>query len=286
MTLPRRNASLATIVVLLVIAGLLLWIAPTADARLRQGLGIELVSPAVLPQAMSISLTSPANVFEPAAGIIETGGWVTFRNPTSSTIWVRTTVPSPTSFSDRIASHGHLRIQLDDPGLYHYYDALTAQPIRVVANNEVLHRLPGTNRVRQGWIAVLPRAPASTRSLLDVPKGQDLFSPKALVTVVGATVVLTNHDADAHNFVIDPASPAGAAFVIDGTDKEPPHGWQRALVIEQSGLYHVYCTMHTRVVGTAQGWKMVVPRMKASGYHDQNPMEAWIIALPLMTGTG
>ena len=130
---------------------------------------------------------------------------------------------------------------------------------------------------------MLPRSPASTHSLLTVPAGQDLISPKALVTVVGDTVVLTNHDADAHNFVIDPASPAGAAFVIDGTTNEPPRGWRRSLVIHQAGLYHVYCTMHTQVMGTSDGWHMVMPRLKASGYKDHNAMEAWIIALPLMT---
>ena len=278
-----RTARLPGALLLLAVVGLLLWIAPTADAKLRQGLGVDMVSRATLPDAMSVSLTSPAIIFEPEAGIVAAGGWVTFHNLSDAAILIRTTVPSPAKFAGRVASHGQLRVRLSRPGLYHYYDALTAQPLHVVANNEVLRRLPGSAHVLQGWIAVLPRVPASTRSLLNIPAGQDLFAPMALVTVVGGTVVLSNHDADAHNFVIDPASPSGAAFVIDGTDNEPPHGWQRSLVIEKAGLYHVYCTMHTRVVGMAGGWNMVMPRPKASGYKDHNAMEAWIIALPLMT---
>jgi plastocyanin len=277
-----RGVRLPGMVILPALVGFLLWMTPSADAKLRRGLGVDMVSPATHPEALTVSLASPATLFEPEAGIVAVNGWVTFRNSTDSAIVIRTTVPSPNTFAGRVAAHGQLRVQLTRPGLYHYYDALTARPLHVVANNEVLRRLPGVSSVLQGWVAVLPRSPASTRSLLYVPAGQDLFSPKALVTVVGGTVVLTNHDADAHNFVIDPASPAGAAFVIDGTDNEPPHGWRRSLVIQKAGLYHVYCTMHTQVMGTADGWHMVMPRFKASGYKDHNAMEAWIVALPLM----
>jgi plastocyanin len=104
--------------------------------------------------------------------------------------------------------------------------------------------------------------------------------PKAMVAVVGSTITVANHDADAHNLVMDPASPSGAAFVINGTNAEPPHGWQHVLVLRQPGLYHMYCTIHTHVVGTLAGWRMVAPRPNASGYADHDPMELWVIALP------
>src|SRR5581483_8010910 len=98
--------------------------------------------------------------------------------------------------------------------------------------------------------------------------------------IVGSTITISNHDVDSHNFVVDPASPAGAAFVINGSDTEPSNGWRRSLVVPQSGIYHVYCTRHTVVVGKQGGWNVVAPRASASGYIDQDPMEAWIIVLP------
>jgi plastocyanin len=286
MTSSLRGARLPAILATLLAICALLWIAPDADAKLRHGLGIDNVSQATLPGGLSISLSAPGTIFEPEEGVVAAGGWVTFRNSLNVVLLIRSTVPSPTTFSGRVSSHGQLRIQLSHPGLYHYYDARTAEPLHIVANNEVLRPLRGSNLVGQGWIAVLPRVPSSPTAHVDVPAGQDLFSPKALVTVVGSTIILANHDADAHNFVIDPASPAGAAFIIGGTDQEPPHGWQRSLVIEQAGLYHVYCTMHTRVIGMVHGWHIVVPRFKASGYKDHNSMDAWIIALPILAVSG
>ena len=85
--------------------------------------------------------------------------------------------------------------------------------------------------------------------------------------------------------MIDSKSPGGAAFIVDGTDDEPPAGWQRILTVTKPGLYHVYCTMHTRVVRVMDGWHTVVPRASASGYRDGNPMEAWIVVLPATTSS-
>jgi plastocyanin len=167
-------------------------------------------------------------------------------------------------------------------GLYHYYNALTTRPLTVVANNEVLANRVKSRLPSEGWIVVLPTAPG-LEAHLNVPIGEGVFAPKALVTVVGATVVVANHDSIDHNFVIDPASPSGAAFVVGGTDPSTPSGWQRALVIQEPGLYHVYCTLHTRVIGVVDGWHIVVPNEFASGFPNGNAMEAWIIALPATT---
>jgi plastocyanin len=262
------------------------WMATDADAGLRRALGIRTVTRAALPQGISVSLSAPGTMFEPSAGLVAAGGSVTFHNALTIPLLIRSTVPSPSAFVGRVAPHGVLSVRLTRPGLYHYYDALTATPLHVIANSEVLRALPGKGVVRQGWIAVLPRVPTSLHAALNVPANQDMFTPKAVVTLVGGTIVVSNHDADAHNFVVDPASPGGAAFIIDGTDEEPPNGWKRSLVVERAGLYHIYCTMHTRVIGVVDGWHIVAPRPKASGYKDHNAMDAWVIALPVTTVTG
>ena len=67
-----------------------------------------MVSPATLPAALAVSLASPAAMFEPEAGIVGVGGWVTFRNSTDSAIVIRTTVPSPSTFAGRVAAHAQL----------------------------------------------------------------------------------------------------------------------------------------------------------------------------------
>jgi plastocyanin len=235
-----------------------------------------------LAQSTSIALTARGGVFSPRTAVLAAGGWATFVNERSSPLIIRFAARSPSPGSFEIRGYGRASLRLDRPGLYHYYDALTARPLHVVANNQVLVSRHGLASPREGWIAVVPGVPRLAANLT-VPRGQDLFAPKALVTVVGSTITVANHDADAHNFVVDPASPAGAAFMIDGTDDEPPSGWKRLLVVQSAGLYHVYCTMHTRVVGVVDGWHVVVPRPTASGYRDHNPMEAWIVVLPATT---
>jgi hypothetical protein len=103
-----------------------------------------------------------------------------------------------------------------------------------------------------------------------------------LVAVAGGTIMVMNHDEYAHNFVVDAMSPTGAAFLIDGTEDVPPHGAQRALVLQQPGLYHVYCTLHTRIVGLLGGWHRVVPHLQGGSWGSDayDPMDAWIIVLP------
>src|SRR5205814_1967312 len=113
--------------------------------------------------------------------------------------------------------------------------------------------------------------------VLIVPVNQDLFAPKMIVTVVGASLTVRNHDGEAHNLVLDPASPIGAGFIVPGTDTVR-EGGTRALVVQQPGTYHVYCTLHSKVVGVQDGWRVLAPRNKDTpDYADHNPMESWVI---------
>jgi plastocyanin len=265
-----------------------LWSAWGPNPLSTRLLGISNVSPERLPASQTVTLTTGGS-FTPRAAVLATGGSVTFYNGTRDRVDLRSAALSPSAFFISLPARARATVRFTRPGLYHYYDSLTARPLHVVANNEVIQNITGSGAqletgspAREGWVAVLP-APPGLQAQLSVPSGQDLFAPKALVTVVGSSIVVSNHDQDAHNFVIDPASPSGAAFMLDGTDAEPPSGWQRVLVVQQAGLYHVYCTMHTQVIRVVDGWHVVTPRPKASGYRDHNPMEAWIIALPVTT---
>ncbi len=276
-------ASLAAItVVVLALPMLLTWSLFGPDPALREAFGMSDAGTAPMPSAASIVLSSATVGFAPRVTVIGTGSEVTFANELVVPLTIRATVSSPTSFTVTVAPHGRATLSLRTIGLYQYYDTRTARPERVAAGSTILRGMPNGSTPRQGWIAVLGSLPG-LHSMLMVPKGQDLFAPKALVTVVGSSIVVANHHEDAHNFVIDPASPAGAAFVVSGTDAEPPSGWQRTLVVQQPGLYHVYCTMHTKVIVTRGGWHVVAPRPKASGYAEGNAMEAWIVVLPTAT---
>jgi hypothetical protein len=57
-------------------------------------------------------------------------------------------------------------------------------------------------------------------------------------------------------------------------------------VVQQPGIYHVYCTFHARVVGKRDGWRVLVPLRDptayetSADYRDHNTMEAWIVVLP------
>ena len=265
-------------------AGLLLWSANSSAITPASILGPALSPRYSVRRDVSVAVTPRSRTFAPAASVLVSGGRVTFTNRLSTPLLIRSAALSPTAFALRLGSHAHVSLRLRRPGLYHYYDALSSHVGSVRAGNQIVESPRGQLAVRQGWIAVIPHVPG-LESRLTVPAGQDLFTPKVVVTVVGGTVIVRNHDTDAHNFVVDPASPAGAAFTLDGTEGEPPHGWQRALVLQQAGLYHVYCTLHTRVVGIQDGWHVVVPRPIASGYRSHNAMDAWIVALPA-TATG
>lgn len=278
----RKLFALGLIAVLVATCLTLLWLAAGPNAVSSRVLGIPDVSPAHMPVGLTVTLSRRGTLFAPRVAVIAAGGSVTFDDTINTPVDIHAAPQSPATFRLHLNPDEHHTIRLSRPGLYHYYDALTAHPVGVVDNNEVLNATGGVGAPREGWIAVVP-GPPGLQAQLTVPRNQDLFTPKALVTIVGSTVVVSNHDADAHNFVIDPGSPSGAAFIIDGTDREPPSGWQRDLIVQQPGLYHLYCTMHTKVVGTVDGWHLVVPRRAASGFHDHNPMEAWIIALPATT---
>jgi len=239
-----------------------------------------------LPPAQSIVVSGAAPSFSPPAAIVRPGARVTFVNKLDTPLMLKTAARSPAAFLARVAGHGRATVLLRRPGLYHYYDAATARSTHVVASYDVVVSLAGGSVTpRQGWIIVLGRLPGLRQDVI-VPEKKDLFTPKALVATVGSSIVVSNHDSDAHNFVVDPASPAGAAFIINGTQDEPPRGWHRTLVVQRPGLYHFYCALHTRQVGTANGWRVVVPRRIASGYRDHNPMEAWVVVLPANATTG
>jgi len=245
---------------------------------LQRVLGLSSIQASTLPRLVSVVVAPRTATFSPRVAVVTLGGGVTFTNRLAAPLLVRSAARDPARFAVRIAAHGHATVRLVRPGLYHYYDALTARAGHAVAGNDVIVSTAGAGPPRQGWIAVLAAIPGLHQQLV-VPPAHDLFAPKVLVGVVGSTITVSNHDSDAHNFVVDPASPTGAAFIINGTDAEPPKGWRRSLVVQQPGLYHVYCTMHTRVVGTQDGWHVVVPRSNASGYKGHDPMEAWIVVL-------
>lgn len=258
---------------------LVIWSCLGPNPALQNMLGMSGAAAVPAPRAAAIVLDPGPLAFQPQVTAVVTGSRVTFTNQLTRPIRLCATALSPASFHLTLAPHAHGAILLSRPGLYQYFDALSAHPRAAVAGNTVLVNNHGTGTVAQGWIAVIDTIPG-LRGQLVVPRGQDLFTPKVVMAVVGSTIVVANHDTDTHNFVIDPASPAGAAFVVTGTDGEPPAGWQRSLVVQQQGLYHVYCTLHTQVVGSQGGWRVLVPRSTASGYADHDPMEAWIIVLP------
>lgn len=59
-------------------------------------------------------------------------------------------------------------------------------------------------------------------------------------------------------------------------------------MLQQPGLYHVYCTLHTQMAGMTGGWHDVAARPASDGWgtgDDHDPMEAWIIVLPATVTT-
>ncbi len=246
---------------------------------LRSLLGLDGASAAPLARSVTVTVGPRDGVVTARVTVIAAGGTVSWLNRLTRPVVLRAAKGSPAAFEVTIPAAGQATLTLAHPGLYHYYDVATGRPLRFVAGNEVITARSPRVLPRQGWIAVLAGLPGLKASLT-IPSGQDLFEPKVIVSVVGGTIDVANHDSDPHNFLVDPASPAGAAFIVYGASDEPPRGWSRALVVQQPGLYHVYCAMHTRVSGNAGGWQVLTPRASASGYHDRNPMEAWIVVLP------
>lgn len=258
---------------------LLLVIMGSLDKSLGSALGVSTVQATAIANSATISVAPATGAFSPPVVAVVTQSTVTFSNQRDTPLLVQSAALDPVQFGLRISPHSQATLRLARQGLYHYYDAASARALPAVAGNDVIVARSGAAPPLQGWIAVLASVP-SLREQLTVPLDHDLFAPRVLVAVVGSAITVANNDTDAHNFVVDPASPVGAAFVIEGSDAEPPHGWQRVLVVQQPGLYHIYCTLHTRVVGTVGGWNVVVPTHDASGYSDHDPMESWIVALP------
>lgn len=287
---------------------LVFWSATGTNATFWRLLGIASVPPASIPHTATIvigpqasiygppdgAIASPAPVFGPPAVAIASGGQITFVNRLATPIVIRSTTAAPVPFRAVVAAHARTSVTLVRPGIYHYYDASAAHPLPPPDPNseypgptpftdpsDVIVPKSGTGPPRDGWIAVLGAVPG-LRQRLTIPLNHAVFTPKVLVAVAGSTIVVSNRDTYAHNFVVDPSSPTGAAFIIDGVHDIPAYGARRALVLQQPGLYHVYCTMHTHVIGLIDGWHRVKPSLQGGAWSGDahNPMEAWIIVLP------
>lgn len=233
---------------------------------------------------VTISVTSAVPVFTPRVALAPGGRAIVFHNATDRDMQVQSTPHDPASFNITVPAGGSAHLTLTTPGLYHFYDAATAHIVDYQAGNDVVNALsgaPNPNLPNQGWLIVPAPGGVPRDDGLHVPSLHDLFQRMAVVVHVGGSVVIHNFDTDAHNIVTDPADPTGAAFELLGTDGEPAiRGAERRVTFTQPGLYHIYCSIHSRVVGTVGGWQVVVPRDSvASGYPDRDPMEAWILVL-------
>ncbi len=208
------------------------------------------------------------------------------RNETGHALDIRTTPHAPAVVHLHVPARSTARLVLTAPGLYHLYDAATAVVTGYVVGNDVVRMRPHTphpDLPNQGWIVVPTAQGVPLDAHIDVPAGADLLSPRATVMQVGGALIIHNHDRDAHNIVTDSADPMGAAFELFGTDDEPTtQGAERRITLSAPGLYHVYCSMHTRMMGRVGPWHVVVPSdAQASGYQDHNPMDAWVLVVPV-----
>lgn len=283
----RGSAACGVLAVLL----LAVWSSSGPNAALWRLLGIGGVPAASLPRTLSIVVTPAAPAFGPPAAALAIGGQVMFVNRLNTALIVRSTALASASFKLVVPAHSRASVTLNHAGLYHYYDAATAHPLPPVDKEEEYHGWTpftdpsdviatgrGKGLPRQGWIEVLDGVPGLQEHLI-IPRGHSVFSPKVLTIVAGGTVIVVNRDTLPHNFVVDPFSPTGAAFMIDGAGNAA-QAPQRALVLQQPGLYHVYCSLHTMPAGLIDGWHGVVPSMRGGMWADQDAMDAWIIVLP------
>lgn len=234
---------------------------------------------------IAISVTSDVPVFTPRVALASIGRTIVFRNSTDREMQVQSAPHDPASFNLTVPAGGSAHLTLTTPGLYHFYDAATAHIVDYQADNDVIDALPGApnmNLPNQGWVIVPGPGGVPNDNAIHVPSLHDLFQHMAVVVHVGGSVVIHNFDTDAHNIVTDPADPTGAAFELLGTNGEPTiHGAERRITFTRPGLYHIYCSIHSKTMGTVGGWQVVMPRdSNASGYSDRDPMEAWILVLP------
>ena len=234
------------------------------------------------PITIQVSAATPA--FTPRVALAKPGQSIEFTNAMAQTLQLTAAPHDPAQFSLSVPSGGSASLTLTTPGLYHYFDGSTAHVIDYQADNDVVNSLPNApsqDLPLQGWIYVPGNAGIPYDSAIHVPALHDLMSPHAAVIHVGGSVLLHNGDSDAHNMVTDPNDPTGAAFEVLGTVGEPGIGGAtRQVTFTAPGLYHIYCSIHTRVIGQMGSWNVVVPRDdSASGYPDRDPMEAWILVV-------
>jgi plastocyanin len=263
------------------------WVLAAASGiLLAAGLAVLLWTRATAaPSALALTVTSGGAVVTPRALLASPGQVVEVHNATARSLVLSTTPHAPAPLRLTVAPRASARVILTMPGLYHLYDAATAYVRAYQAGSDVVRARPGTSHPLvpvQAWILVHGTQGIPLDAHILVPNGADLLSPPVVAIRVGGTVAIHNHDTDAHNIVTDPADPAGIAFALYGTAEEPATGGaERRLTFNVAGLYHIYCTMHTRAVGQVGPWQVVVPRDKnASGYAADNPMEAWILVVP------
>lgn len=237
------------------------------------------------PAPVSLSVTPDVPIFTPRVALAPRGHAIVFHNSTAQDLHLQSTPHDPASFALTVPAGGSARLTLTAPGLYHFYDAVTAHIVDYQAGNDVVDALPGApnpNLPMQGWLIVPGPGGVPADDRINVPSLHDLLRTKAIVARVGGSIVIHNGDTDAHNIVTDPADPTGAAFELLGTDGEPSIGGaERRITFTKPGLYHIYCSIHSMVMGRVGQWQVVMPRdSNASGYADRDPMEAWILVLP------
>ena len=234
--------------------------------------------------AVSVAVTTAVPVFTPRVVLARQGQSIVFHNSTGQPLQVTSAPHNPAAFSLTVAAGGSAHLTLRTPGLYHFYDAATAHVTDFAAASDVIRALPGApnpDLPNQGWIVVPGPGGVPLEDHLMVPSQNDLFAPMVGVVRVGGSVIFHNHDTDPHNLVTDPADPTGVAFELLGTDGEPSIGGaERRITFTEPGLYHFYCTIHSRIVGRVGGWQVVVPRdSHATGYPDHNPMQSWVLVV-------
>lgn len=235
------------------------------------------------PEAVAVTASVPA--FTPRVALATTGQEIDFTNGTGQDLRLTTTPHNPAHFSLVVPAGGNAHLTLTRPGLYHFYDAATARVIDRAAGNDVVRALPGapnSDLPLQGWIILPGAGGVPLHDYIDVPNGNDLLDPLVAAVRVGGSITIHNHDTDPHNIVTDPADPTGIAFELLGTDGEPAiHGAERRITFTEPGLYHVYCSIHTMIMGRVGQWQVVMPRdSHATGYADHNPMESWFLVTP------
>src|SRR6185437_7968286 len=218
---PRRTLwyravprGVAAVILLLVLAG---------------GLGAwRVAAQATAAATIAIAVSTDVPAFTPRLVLAKPGQVISFTNHMNQTVEIESTRHAPQGEHFSVPSGGTVRFSLTVPGLYHFYDAVTARVIAYVGENDVVNALPGApnaNLPTQGWIYVPGPQGVPLHSFIHVPTGNDLLAVPAAAVQVGGSVSFHNQDTDAHNLVTDPADPSGIAFELLGTDGEPSiHG--------------------------------------------------------------